>query len=103
MVLSEENAQAHNSLGWIALKKGDAAAAQQHFERALQLDPNLMEAYINLGMLYKQASDYTRARANFETFLARASPKKDRDSIPRIKKELAEVIQRQQTPASRGK
>lgn len=96
LVLSEQNAQAHNSLGWIALKKGDTAAAKNHFERALQLDPDLMEAYINLGMLYKQAGDYSRARTNFETFLAKASPHKQKESIPRIKSELAEVIQKQQ-------
>lgn len=103
LVLSDENAQAHNSLGWIALKKGDTGAAQQQFERALQLDPKLMEAYINLGMLYKRTGDYARAQANFAAFLAKASQQKERDSILRVKRELAEVIEKQQISLSRPK
>jgi arylsulfatase A-like enzyme/Flp pilus assembly protein TadD len=93
--VDDENSQAHNNMGWIALKKGDARAARAHFERALQLDPNLLEAYLNLASLYKEAGDYARARANFEKYLERASAEKDFETIEKVRKELAAVIELQ--------
>jgi Tfp pilus assembly protein PilF len=70
------------------MRKGDLAAAISRFERALQQDPELMEAYINLGMLYKKRGDILQARRNFEAFLARAPERKYRDSIQRVQQEL---------------
>ena len=35
LVLHEEDAQAHNSLGWLAMRKGDFPGAIGHFERAI--------------------------------------------------------------------
>jgi tetratricopeptide (TPR) repeat protein len=90
--VNPENSQAHNNMGWIASKEGDSRRAARHFERAIALDPSLLEAYINLGLIYKDAGDYARARASFEKYLAKASPVANRDTIPKIEKELAEVI-----------
>jgi tetratricopeptide (TPR) repeat protein len=78
-------------MGWIASKKGDSGRAARHFERAIALDPSLLEAYINLGLIYKESGDYARARASFEKYLAKASPVANRDTIPKIEKELAEL------------
>ncbi len=91
--LNDRSSQAHNSLGWVALRKNDLQGARARFERALELDPSLLEAYINLGMLYKQAGDYARARSSFEAFLAQAQANQHQDSIARVKRELAALPQ----------
>ena len=96
LAVDDENSQAHNNMGWIALKKKDTREARRHFERALQLDPDLLEAYLNLGLIYKEAGDYARARANLEKYLARASASGNAETIEKVKRELAEVIQLQE-------
>ncbi len=96
LAVDDENSQAHNNMGWIALKKKDTREARRHFERALQLDPDLLEAYLNLGVIYKEAGDYARARANLEKYLARASASGNAETIEKVKRELAEVIQLQE-------
>ena len=73
LVLDEANAKAHNGLGWIVLKKREIPEARKHFEKALELDPDLIDAYINLGMLCKNTGDLDGARRSFETFLSKAS------------------------------
>jgi tetratricopeptide (TPR) repeat protein len=75
----------------------------KEFDRALQLDPSLMEAYINLGILYKERGDYARARSYFETFLAKAPGTQHTGSIPQVKKELTWVMEKQaqQRPQAR--
>jgi tetratricopeptide (TPR) repeat protein len=70
------------------MRKGDLSGAIGRFERAIKLNPELMEAYLNLGMLYKRKGDLAQARANFEAFLARAPERKYRDSIQRVQQEL---------------
>jgi arylsulfatase A-like enzyme/Tfp pilus assembly protein PilF len=97
LAADDENSQAHNNMGWIALKKGDAAGARRHFTRALQLDPDLLEAYLNLGSLYKEAGEYDRARASFEKYLTRATSDTNPETIEKVRRELAAVIQLQQT------
>lgn len=96
LAADEENSQAHNNMGWIAFKKKDTREARKHFERALQLDPDLLEAYLNLGFLYKEAGDYARARASFEKYLAKASVETNIETIEKVKKELAAVLQLQE-------
>jgi len=102
LVLNEGNAKAHNSLGWIALKKRETSLARQHFEKALQLDPELIDAYINLGMLQKETGDLERARASFETFLSKASKTDYRSSIRTVKTELAAVLRMQRQLATKS-
>jgi arylsulfatase A-like enzyme/Flp pilus assembly protein TadD len=97
LAANDENSQAHNNMGWIALKRGDSKLARRHFERAIALDPSLLQAYINLGLIYKEAGDYARARTAFEKYVAKASPVADREMIPKIQKELAAVIQLEQS------
>lgn len=85
----DEYALTYNGLGLVAIRKQDWAAARSHFEKAVQLDPGLLEAQLNLGRIYKMIGAYTRARACFEAFLAKASPGEYRDLIPKIRQELA--------------
>lgn len=84
-------APAHNGLGLVAVRKEDMNAARGHFEKAVQLDPNLFEAQLNLGRLYKMTGDSARARKCFETFLAKAPLAEYRDIIPKVKAELASM------------
>jgi Flp pilus assembly protein TadD len=64
-------------------------AARGHFEKAVQLDPDLVEAQMNLGLIYEMAGDRAQARAHFETFLAKASPTQYANIIAKVKQELA--------------
>jgi tetratricopeptide (TPR) repeat protein len=85
----KDYAPAHNGLGLVAIQKNDLPAARDHFKRAVELDPGLLEAQLNLGRIYKMTGANARARECFEAFLARASPAEYGDVIPRIKAELA--------------
>ena len=84
----QDYAAAYNGLGLIAIQRQDPSGARGYFEKAVQLDPDLVEAQLNLGLIYKMAGDRTRARACFETFLAKASPAKYREVIPKVREEL---------------
>ena len=83
------SAAAHNGLGLIALRMNDPAGARAHFEKAVQIDPDLVEAQMNLGLLYEMAGDRERARACFRAFLAKASRRQYGSLIPKVKQELA--------------
>ncbi len=84
----EDYAPAYNGLGLIAVQRHDAVAAQQQFERAVSLDPHLMEAQLNLGLIYKMAGDKARAKDCFEAFLAQAPPAKYGEVITQVRQEL---------------
>jgi arylsulfatase A-like enzyme/Flp pilus assembly protein TadD len=84
-----EYAPAYNGLGLLSVRKSDLSQARLHFEKAVQLNPGLLEAQLNLGRIYKMMGANARARACFEAFLARASPAEYADIIPRVKAELA--------------
>jgi arylsulfatase A-like enzyme/Flp pilus assembly protein TadD len=93
----EEYAPAHNGLGILAIQKQDIPSAQRHFERAVALDPDLVESQLNLGLIYKMQGDRDRARACFEAFLAKASRKQYGPLIPKVQEEIALL---KQTPAA---
>ncbi|MGW8181860.1 MAG: tetratricopeptide repeat protein, partial [bacterium] len=87
MVLDDQDAQAHNSLGWLALKRGDTEQAGVHLRKALESDPDFLEAYVNVGMMYKGLGDFLRAKKAFRTFLAKAS----NSDKPEVKNSIAQV------------
>ena len=64
-------------------------SARNYFEKAAKLDPDLLEAQLNLGRVYRILGDHKRARASFEAFLGKAKPAEYGDLIPRIRAELA--------------
>jgi choline-sulfatase len=84
----QEYAPAYNGLGLAAIQRQDREAARSNFERATALAPDLMEAQLNLGLIYKMAGDIPRARACFKAFLAGASSAQYGDVITQVKQEL---------------
>ena len=62
----EENAEAHNSLGYVASRLGEPAQAIRHYERAVELQPDYAQAHFNLGMNLLQIGDYARGFAECE-------------------------------------
>jgi choline-sulfatase len=76
---------AYNGLGIIAMQRGDLADARKNFERAIQLDPNYVEAQLNLGILCMQTKDFPCAKSAFRVFLAQAPPATYKDMISRVK------------------
>ncbi len=91
LTYDKDYASAQNGMGLVSVQKQDVNAARGYFERAVQIDPDLVEAYMNLGLIYEMAGDRARARSSFETFLAKASPAQYGQIIPRVRQELASL------------
>jgi tetratricopeptide (TPR) repeat protein len=62
-------AQAEAQQGADALQRGDFAAAEQHFARALDADPSLAEVRANLGLAYYVEGKYAEAVEAFREAL----------------------------------
>jgi Flp pilus assembly protein TadD len=86
-----DHAAATNGLGLVAIQKKEFDTALGYFERAVELDPDLVEPQMNLGLLYEMTGDRTKARQHFEAFLAKASPTHYGNIIPKVKQELAKL------------
>jgi tetratricopeptide (TPR) repeat protein len=61
---------AWNNLGILAAREGNTDLAIQHFERALQIDPDHSVTLQNLGNAYRQKKDWPQARRVLEKSLA---------------------------------
>lgn len=70
ILIGIESASLHNRLGLIALAQDDVIDAYQEFQRAVQLDPSLLEAWINIGAMALSFRDYDSALNAFEQVLA---------------------------------
>ncbi len=53
-------------LGQMAARDGESRKAIAFFQEAIQGDPNLADAHLNLGVLYHEAGDYEAAIGAFE-------------------------------------
>jgi hypothetical protein len=62
----EENAEAYNSLGYVASRLGEPDNAISYYKRAIELQPNYTQAHFNLGMNLLQIGDYARGFAECE-------------------------------------
>jgi len=89
IVANEEYAPAYNALGLAAIQRQNPPGARGYFEKAVQLDPDLVEAQLNLGLIYRMAGEDAKAKACFEAFLAKASRTRYAQIIPKVKQELA--------------
>ena len=61
---------AWNNLGILAARQGNTDLAIQHFERALQIDPDHSIALQNLGNAYRQKKDWPQAKRALEKALS---------------------------------
>lgn len=75
-------AAAHNNLGYALRKQGQANydEALSHYDRAIELDPNLAEAYMYRGVLHMLMGDESRAL-------------QDHRALTRLDRNLADALQ----------
>lgn len=59
----------HNALGLLALKQDQVAESLGHFLKAVELDPALIEARMNVGNIVLGFRKYDEAAANFDAVL----------------------------------
>ncbi|MFH0820567.1 MAG: tetratricopeptide repeat protein [Candidatus Peregrinibacteria bacterium] len=57
---------AHNLLGWAQVGTGDWDEAEKNLKKALELDPNLAAAYLNLGKLYEKQTRPEEAKTAYQ-------------------------------------
>jgi Tfp pilus assembly protein PilF len=71
LAVDERLAEAHNNLAFSLRMQGaqNFAASLQHYNRALELKPDLAQAYMYRGVLFTQQGDLTRARADHARLL----------------------------------
>lgn len=60
--VSDQYADVHNMLGFILHGRGDLAAAERCFERAVELNPGYTEALLNLAVTYNDLGKYEASR-----------------------------------------
>jgi hypothetical protein len=81
-----ENAEAYNSLGYLASRQRDPEKAIGYYERAIELQSNYAQAHYNLGMNLLQIGDYAQGFAECEWRSLNGfhcpHPKWDGDAIP---------------------
>jgi Flp pilus assembly protein TadD len=71
LALEETLAEAHNNLAFSLRQQGthNFARSLQHYNRALELKPDLARAYMYRGVLFTQMGDLARARADHAQLL----------------------------------
>jgi superkiller protein 3 len=60
------NYLAYNDLALILADKGDIAAAQENYKKAIAANPEYAKAYYNLGLTFVEQEDYPHAIAQFK-------------------------------------
>lgn len=71
--LNPADASAHYNLGLIHQSRGELDQARERYERALQIDPEEIDASYQLGRIARQQKRYADAIQNFEQVVARNS------------------------------
>src|SRR5262245_33226899 len=71
LALDETLAEAHNNLAFSLRQQGthNFARSLQHYNRALELKPDLAQAYMYRGVLFTQMGDLARARVDYDQLL----------------------------------
>jgi len=64
--LRPDSPKGYNSLGMALSRFVEIKAAREAFEKALELDPNLVEARVNLALVLAQAGDFGLAGVNLD-------------------------------------
>lgn len=55
------NAAVHFNLGYVKQSQGKLSAAEEHYQRSIELHPNYTRAFINLGILYGMKNDIPKS------------------------------------------
>ena len=68
LMLDDQLAEAHNNLAYALRMQGrqNFAASLAHYDRAVELKPDLAQAYMYRGVLFLQQGDMVRARQDLE-------------------------------------
>jgi tetratricopeptide (TPR) repeat protein len=85
------HAMAQNLYGILEIQRGNGNGARAHFEKAIEFNSDLTEAYMNLGLLAQTAGQPQVAIDYYKKFLARARPKDHAEYIPKVKAAIAEL------------
>ncbi|HMA93404.1 MAG TPA: tetratricopeptide repeat protein [Polyangiaceae bacterium] len=94
MPKAERFADVHHMLGIIAHHAGDFKQAEQHFEKAIQINPSYTEAQLNLVVTYNELGNYDAARRLYALIRSRTQEQKvDRLVRGRISNLHAQVSQ----------
>jgi len=67
--LSSHYAYPQNGMGTVLVRQNRLHEAIPHFERALQLDPNFVEVYLNMAIAFHAMKEFQQARTLYLTFL----------------------------------
>jgi tetratricopeptide (TPR) repeat protein len=70
-------ADVHDMLGVIAHSRGNFMGAEQHFERALAINPGYTEAALNLAVTYNDRGKYEAAREVYKRIRGKPSGEKE--------------------------
>ena len=88
---SKKHASAYNTLGMVQLQRGRGPLARQNFEKAIQIDPNLVEPYMNLGLLAHHAGQNDMALHYFKLFLEKATEPRYREIVGKVRVAVREL------------
>jgi tetratricopeptide (TPR) repeat protein len=68
LALDERLAEAHNNLAFVLRMQGrqNFTSSLEHYNRAIELKPDLAQAYMYRGVLFTQQGDRVRARQDLE-------------------------------------
>lgn len=68
LALDERLAEAHNNLAFALRMKGrhNFAPSLEHYNRAIELKPDLAQAYMHRGVLFMQQGDKVRAHQDLK-------------------------------------
>ncbi|MCB9555095.1 MAG: tetratricopeptide repeat protein [Deltaproteobacteria bacterium] len=67
----------YNVLGLVLLKQGKVTPALQQFRKAVERDPNFIDALMNIGAITLSFRDYKTAENSFERVLKLGAPSKE--------------------------
>lgn len=84
-------AAAYNGLGLVAIQRGDAETARQHFLKAIDLDPQQVEPLLNLGLLCQKTGRKEEALRYYELFLEKAPRRDYGHLLPQVREAMQEL------------
>ncbi len=87
----ENHAGAHNLRGLLYISKRQPMLARKSFEKAVEYDVDLVEPYMNLGLLAQLAGRRGEAIRYFKLFLEKATDDRYREMVPKVQAALREL------------